>query len=767
MTGPASTPRPMPRLVFWLAQVAIAGVALWARVSRAGEVFVGGETIPVEHDCFYHLRRILLTAADFPDVPIRDPHINWPIGADCGWPPGFDQLGALFVLLFGGGSEAGRARAAAILPVVLGVACVLGTMWLTRALLERHPRRDWIALGAGWLLALLPQAIATSMVGRIDHHIAEALIIVLLLAWVSRRAGLLGAPRAGPELRADLRFELAGAALLTGAVHIFAGSVLYAAVAAACLVGVALLEPTPSTRMRRAHLGSGAPAFLIAGAILFFLARPQVAVHGHDFSHLFPSFTQPALIAAAAPAIAVATAISFVLRASQVRPGVALRRIAAVTLAIGLLITIVVAALPRVRAEVISGLSDWLAKKDPYMAAIDETQPIFMHQSPLDPAAWTRVYSFFGVLGLAAPLTLPVAVWRVVRLDRARGACLAAFLVALTALTLVQLRFGRELVVVLAIATAVALDFAASAVQARLAPRMNTARIPEGALGLGLAACVLLDPVLRLYLVSRPPPPLSALPAAAIYLRDNTPQVQPGKGSGVLGAWDLGFALLELGRRPIVVSGFGPYLSREAFDSVERAWRGTEDEMLALMAQRDLGYVVTGASSYLTIPTTDGALPFVRAPDGRGLLNGAYFRRMPLSPLIVGGSGSPEIGVAHVAHLMPRFASSQTVGGLDVPVPRLWVYERVAGARITGAAESGRRIVARTILQAPGRGFEYVAWTIATDGRFTLTIPLPTAFVVGDLTTAASYRVVIGDAPPVDLAVSEGAVRSGDTIEVH
>jgi asparagine N-glycosylation enzyme membrane subunit Stt3 len=71
--------------------VIVAGVALWARLSRSAEVFVDGETIPVEHDCYYHLRRILLTAADFPNVPIREPHINWPIGADCGWPPGFDQ----------------------------------------------------------------------------------------------------------------------------------------------------------------------------------------------------------------------------------------------------------------------------------------------------------------------------------------------------------------------------------------------------------------------------------------------------------------------------------------------------------------------------------------------------------------------------------------------------------------------------------------------------------------------------------------------------
>jgi Archaeal glycosylation protein B long peripheral domain len=770
MTGSEPTPRPTPRLVFWPALVAIVGVAVWARLSRAAEVFVGGETIPVEHDCYYHLRRILLTAADFPDVPIRDPHINWPIGADCGWPPGFDQLGALFALVFGGGSEAGRARAAAILPVVLGAACVLGAVALTRALLARHPRRDWIALAAGWLLALLPQAIASSMVGRIDHHVAEALIVVLLIAWTFRRAARLGG-RAAADVRADLRFELAGAALLTGAVHVFAGSVLYAATAAACLIGIAVFEPTPAATFRRALLGSGAPAFLIAGAALALLARPQVAAHGHDFSHLFPSFTQPALIAAAAPAIALAAATPFLILIDRtegpVRPSVALRRLAAAGLAILLLTAAVVLALPRVRVEVISGLTEWLAKEDPYMASIDETLPIFLRKSIFDAAAWSRVYSFFGVLGLAAPLTLFIAIERAFRLDRARGACFAAFVVVLTALTLVQSRFGRELVVLLAIATAITIDAAAAAALARLAPRTSTGKIPVGALGLALAACVIVDPAFRLYLAPRPPPPLAALPAAALYLRDHTPPVAPGSASGVLAPWDMGFAVVELGRRPVVVSGWGPYLSREAFDAVERAWRGTEDEMLALMSERDLGYVVAGASSYLPIPSADGALPFVRAPDGRGLLNGAYFRRMPMSPLIVGGSGAPEIGVSHLLHLMPRFASPQTVGGLDVPIPRLWVYERVAGARLTGAAASDGRVVARLPLESPGRRLEYVAWADSKDGRFTITVPLPTAFAVADLTTGAAYRITIGDGPPVERAVPEAAVRSGDTIVVH
>lgn len=760
-----ATPHPISRLAFWLVTAGIVGVALWARLSRAGEVFVDGEIIPVEQDCYYHLRRILLTTADFPRAPIRDPYINWPIGADCGWPPGFDQLGALFVILSGAGSDpAAAARAAAILPVVLGVAGVLGTIWLARALLERHPRRDGVALAAGWLVALLPQAIASSMVGRIDHHVAEALIVVLLTAWACRRAAAVGASRGGDERRADLGYELAGAALLTAAVHIFAASVLYAATAALVLIGAAVVEPTTNTSFRRTLLGSGAPAFAVAGALLALLAWPQVVVHGHGFSHLYPSFMQPLLIALAAPAIAFATATPLGTRASRIRPGVVLRRLGAFAAPSLLMIAIVALLLPRARGEVISGLSDWLAKEDPYMASIDETQPIFLHASLLEPAAWGRVYAFFGVVGLLAPVALPVALWRAVRLDRARGACFAAFTVSIAGLTLIQSRFGRELVVLLAIATALALDLAASAAWARLRPRTGGGRGPHWALAPALAALALLDPRFQVYLTRRPRPALAPLPAAALFLRDHTPPVEPGRGSGVLAPWDMGFALVEPGQRPVVVSGFGPYLSREAFDSVERAWRGTEDEMLELMARRDLGYVVAGAASYLAIRSPEGELPFVRAADGRGLLNGGYFRRVPLSPLIVGGSGAPELGVSHLAHLMPRFASSQRVGGLDAPIPRLWVYERVAGARITGAADPGRRVIARIGLEGPGRRLEYVAWAEPERGRFTITIPLPTAFAVGDLTSARAYRVAIGEEPPVAVDVSERAVRSGDEI---
>ncbi|MCC6556349.1 MAG: hypothetical protein IT372_25600, partial [Polyangiaceae bacterium] len=444
------TQRGAPRRALWAAQAMILAVALWARLSRVGEVFVGNETIPVEQDCYYHLRRILMTAGDFPHAPIRDPLINWPHGADCGWAPGFDQLGALAVLASGASSSAAGARVAALLPVALGAGCVLATMWLVRTVLERHPRRDWIALGAGWLLSILPQAVATSRVGRIDHHVAEALLVALLCGWAARRGAAVGAPREGAAGRGDVGFEVAGAGLLIAAVHVFAGSVLYAAVAAIVLIGAAIAEPRPAA-LRRALVGSGAPAFAGAAAALALLARPQVAAHGRAFSHRSPSFMQPALIALAAAAIALATATPLLVRAApgadRVSPGEALRRIGAFAAGAIALVAITAILLPRARGEVFSGLSGWRAKEDPYMASIDETRPMLLGMSPLDPAAWGRVYSYFGVVGLLAPVTLPVAIVAAVRRDRGPGASFAAFTLAIAGLTLAQSRFGRELVV--------------------------------------------------------------------------------------------------------------------------------------------------------------------------------------------------------------------------------------------------------------------------------------------------------------------------------
>lgn len=757
-----------PRVALWLSYAAVFALGAWARISRVREVFVGDETIPVDPDCYHHLRRILLAVADFPHVPVREPFMNWPHGADSAWPPGFDQLGALFVLLLGGGGDsASAARIAAFFPVVLGLLVVFGVTRLARSLLVLHPRREPIALASGFFIALLPQAVATSMVGRTDHHVAEALFVVLLAAWTLRRVSARASsepPRA--KLRGELLFEVAGTALLTAAVHVFAGSVLYAAIAAVVLMGAALTEPTSGARWGRRLLGSGAPSFAAAAGILVLLARPQVAVHGHVFSHLYASFMQPFLLAVAAPAIAIATASPLLLRADEIDKGVALKRGALVLAASLAVAALLFGLVPGARVELTSGLMNWLARSDPYMASIDETRPLFASINLFDPGAWSSVYRLFGALGLAAPVLIPAGLALALRVDRARAACLLVFTAGVGALTLAQLRFGREFAVLLAILAAIALDRAAELLGGHLARLSGRALAGNVGLFAGLCALVLLDPPHRNYLTPRPPPPLAAAPRAALFLRDETPPVQRGQGSGVLAPWDMGFILLGLGQRPIVVSGYGPYTSQEAYDAVERVFRGGEGELVTFMRERDLGYLVSGAAIYADIRSPAGQGPFVRDAAGRGNLNGAYFKDMPLAPLIVGGSGSPDIGVPQLAHLRPRFASDQIVGGLPFPVPRLWVYERVAGAVLSGRTTGSDRVVARLQLIAGARSYDYMAWADPADGRFRITVPLPTGVSAADMKTGPTYRISSKGAAPLAVAVPEDAVREGREIIV-
>lgn len=789
--------------VLWLLLLlGIFAVAAWVRISHFREVFVGKEVLPGEMDCYHHLRRMLRALADFPHVPSFDPLLNWPEGGHSAWPPGFDQLGALLAVVTGSaGDLAEAAHAIVYLPVLLGLVAILVTMRLQSRLLEDAPDVPWLALGAGLVFALLPQSISISSLARTDHHVLEAMDVGLLTLWLLWSLDLSVMPSAA-KLGSAVRFEIAGALLVTASIHCFGGTLLYVGIATAVQIGVSLWAPTSAGAHARRLLGSGGPAFAAAAVALALLARPQVAAHGNVIHHFYPSYLQPILVAVGAVGASLSALAAGILRAeaphSPARyPGPALvarRTLLLAGTALPLLLG-VAAAVPHGSAEVVTGLRDWLGKQDPYMASIDECRPLFMPGSIFSAAAWTRIYQYYGYIGLLSPVFMPLGAWEALRENRGRGACFIGVTLPVLGLTLEQSRFGRALIICIAIWTVLGLRCIGRTLVARTA----LARGAWAAEGRGtgafvlaaLALAVAVDARLRLFFPEAPGGELSPIAEASIFLRDHTPAVKAGARSGVLSPWDLGFVVMQLAERPVASSGFGPYISRASYDAVEAAWRGDEAQMVALMDARDLGYVVAGAANIAT---------GVRPPDGRiafsqGGLDAEYFQRVPLSPLIIGGSGIPELGVRHLAHLSPRFASTQLVSGVAAPVPRLWVFERVAGARLVGSAAPGATIVARLALDANGHSITYVAWARVPPGavasgagasgavasgagaaapgadaapaRFELILPTPTGLDLPELRSAASYAVSIEGGPAVSVEVPERAVQEGLVIELE
>lgn len=738
-----------------------AAVAVWVRLSPAPSTFAEGEVIAAEQDCFYHLHRILETAADFPRTPIRDPWLDWPRGAVVPWPAGFDQLGALLVLATGTGDDPKvAAGAAAMVPVALGLLVVLLTTLIGRRLTPRGAAGgSAIGLAAGLSIALLPQSIAASRIGRIDHHVAEALFAALLFAWTLERASW-GAQPAGRRRR--LGFEAAGALVGAGAVHTFNGSVLYVAIATGSLIVLHLFErgpepPRGAADLLRGLVGTGAPGLALAAGIMFVLNAPHVAEHGKVFDHLFTSYLQPALLLFAAIALALASATRRLSSAPLTRAG---------ALALGTVALGAVAALssPAAREEVAAGLVRWLAKQDSWMARIDETQPL-LSGDLWSREAWGTVWSAFGVTGFLSPILLPAGTYVVWREDKRRAFCLAAFTVALLGLTATQARFGRELVVFMALSSGLALELPARALSSRAA---ISGEVVVLLLAGGLVAA---DPRLQTYFLPAERLELTALPDAAVFLRDHTPPAKAGERAGVLAPWEMGFAVRQLGAHPVLVSGFGPYLSRETFAEVEAAWGGTEAEMVALLDRRDARYVLAGPSGGPPRRTATGETAFVR-DNGRVVMNRGYFDAVPLGHFVTGGSGVPHLELPHLEHFLPIFGSRQVVGGTRMWLPRLWVYERVAGVRVEGRLElevpggAPPRVTARMMLRVQGTHIGWYAWTDpAEDGRFSMTLPIWTGMVTGAVVSAPRWELK-ADAAMKGFEVSERAVREGEVIDL-
>jgi hypothetical protein len=727
---------------------------VWARLGFWSQVFVDGAVLPRYPDTYYHLRQILRGVESFPSIPVSDPLLNWPHGGFSVWSSGFDWMGAALAIALGGADDAQQAaQIAAFLPILLGLVILGVVMWLARELAPSGAQGARAAICAGLLWAVLPNAVVVSRVGRLDHHVAEVLAMALLGSWVVWAAQKSGARER--RLQSWLAFEGIGAAIALWAGLVFNGAVLYVAIAAALLMLLRLTESTPSSG---SLLGSGAPALALAGMALAVSTTPVIAEHGHRFDFRYPTFLQPVLYAVAALGCGAAAALSRVFADEPRTLKRLTKRLAVGCAALWVGAGITALATPELPRQVLRGLSEFVARRDPWLAGIGEFQPLFQSVALWRWTSWESLYRIHGVVGLFGPLSLVLGCGLAVRRHRASGLCFAGWTLALVVLTLLQVRFGRLLTVNLAVCTALVLIETGQ----RLALRWRPIR-PAWVAFAAVALCAALDPVTRLGLVWQPARDPSPLESASFYLRSAA-----GDG-GVLAPWEWGNTLMALSGRPVVSAGFGPYVGPEGFREVEASLKGSESDLVALMERRHLAFLATGRSAFedKAVRMGTAAGPF----DGTGAeraIRFEYFRRVPLSPLMLGGGGAAARDVPHVENLMPRFASRERYSELSIPIFRLWLFERVRGARIEGEAPPGARALVRTVLRVRDTSLNWEAWADAdSTGHFRIVVPLPNGIQLPPLETAKSYEVWIAETPVASVTLTEEDVREGRTVRVR
>jgi dolichyl-diphosphooligosaccharide--protein glycosyltransferase len=172
-----------------IALIAVVIVAFLMRMISYASVTANGSITFTGYDDFYHMRRIVYTAFNFPHSLNFDSYISYPNGFEIGWPPFFDLLGGLLANILGGGQPDLHTVefAGALLPVLLGVLTIIPLYVAAASVFDRRT-----ALLGAFIFAVLPAHVYISRFGAVDHHVAETLLstsayacFILALKWAS------------------------------------------------------------------------------------------------------------------------------------------------------------------------------------------------------------------------------------------------------------------------------------------------------------------------------------------------------------------------------------------------------------------------------------------------------------------------------------------------------------------------------------------------------------------------------------------------------
>ena len=184
-------------------------IAFFVRMLTYNSIFVGNNIRFLEFDPFYHMRRAVSFAENFPHIWNFDTYINFPYGEVVGWPPLYDWVIALISNIFGLGHPSRHLieTIGVYFPVFIGSLSVIVIYFLSKEIFSNGDKTNddtimtnddtimtnddtiidntgsgfnktgWkIGIISGLLLAIIPAFTQVSFLGFVDHHVAEVLL---------------------------------------------------------------------------------------------------------------------------------------------------------------------------------------------------------------------------------------------------------------------------------------------------------------------------------------------------------------------------------------------------------------------------------------------------------------------------------------------------------------------------------------------------------------------------------------------------------------
>ena len=706
------------------------GIAVLARISSWPEIFTQEGVLLADGDAYYHMWRIWHCVTHFPSILETDGYMNFPMGAQVPWPPGFDWVtAALIRFSFGTEDVEGAEILGAWLPVLLGAATVV-----VAALLSARTFSWTAGFATGLILAVLPAARSYTQLGFLDHHAAVALIGTLLLGGAMRVAAHPGhGPRAWP---------VAAGVLVAAAMLTWAGILIHVAVLQAALVTWLLLTKDAALASARALRLAGAHA-LSALLVLPF-------GYGHSFG-AYSQFTplglsnfQPTWFAAGAVCLAAVNAAWRISVLGKTRGRRLLSSAAAGVGGLGLAFLV----LPDL-TDVLARAADWFSADQTFNQRITELTPYLAGD-------WMRAQTKLSYLLYGFPL---VCIGMLLADRRAPDRwLLLAWSIGFCLATLSQSRFINTFVVAFALIWGGAVG--ASATWARR--RLGGDRVAKGSLAAaGLAvAGVLLSPIWPFYALDievirakRAHSPSTqrdaAFRSAARWLEQASPEaVHPNDRPeyGVLAPWGLGHLIRYYSRRPMIQDNFGPYAAPENVEHAARYF-AEDDEDAAAEILESLGarYVIT---------------------DIAGAGTGEPYSATSMTRRMVRMRGrAAQIGTGSQATLVPALARHRLIFEAGVPSRPVQVWELVKGAEVTGRARPGARVTVALQMSFGDRPFPYLIGTTADEtGHYALRVPYPSEDFGAEAKPLGDF-VLRSAGVEAEFSVTDEQVRAGVSLE--
>ena len=718
------------------AAVAILALAFAVRLLRWHGVFSNGTVFLYDGDDYYHLRRMMSAASNFPFLPTFDWYLGYPHGFNCPWPPLYDCVASWLGLVVGRGRPTQQLMmtCAAFFPPLAGVATLALFHRACASALNRRAALISLALASA-----MPLMLSYTVLGRPDHHCFENLWFLAALIFIFK---LLEEPPGGQEeiIRKIILAAAAAASLAFGCLF-WIGSIYFSGILFVFMLSEFIAR---SRRNRPMPDGLRWFAFIFLAQIPILLlaggANPWYRRGSVDFDSL--SLFQPLLLATFG-----LWALCLNERVSHRRNG---RLIFLIALATG-----ASAVFAYLGVRTVASFAVMMPRIFSY---VDELQPLFGHYPHL---TLSRSLEFFGA---ALWLTPYLALLLAAAAPAPRTRLLLCWYVVTGILALKQQRYGLHFSLPVAMLLGFGLDRALSQIDLRIGI-FHRFYAKTACLAF---AVILIAPswkgVRAAAGVNEPPPGQKDLVETCEWIRDHTPPTKSlwkdeGRPEyGIFSLHDIGLQIASIAHRPAVAGNFHT-MNDGILDSIKFFFIEDSEQAYRFLADRGFRYVLLtdlvqddSLLSYARLYGVPGFEP-VSAPGMKARFSPRFWDLVYMRLYVADGSrGFTENRVIQgVDHFRLVYESRGAANG----VHRYKLFEVVPGSTLKARCRRGLPIeVSSRRKTSQNREWTYHSEAVCTaQGRFEMRLPY-----AGDWTISRNGsidRFTISDTDVVEGRIKE------------